>query len=52
MEFLNFSVNLFIERQQAAQRFDEGCIMLTVRPLKIGEEDVSSIFCQLVPQTE
>ena len=47
-----YAVSLFIERQQAAKRFAEGCILLSLRPLRIGKKNVSQHFCKFKPQSE
>ena len=45
-------VNLFIERQQAADRFADKCILLSLRPLRIGTRNTSAHFCKFKPQTK
>ena len=49
---VTLSVNLFLERQQAAHRFASECILLYIRPLLIGPRNVTAHFCKFEPQSE
>ncbi|CAI8048969.1 hypothetical protein GBAR_LOCUS26977 [Geodia barretti] len=43
------TVNLFLERQKNAVRYARHCILMYIRPMKIGPRDVADKFCTFTP---
>jgi hypothetical protein len=43
------TVNLFLERQKNACRYAKHCILMYIRPMKIGPRNVADKFCSFTP---
>ena len=50
--FVTVIVNLFLERQKNAVRYARHCILMYIRPMKIGPRDVADKFCTFTPPEE
>jgi hypothetical protein len=46
------TVNLFLERQKNATRYAKHCILMYIRPMKIGPRNVEETFCSFTPPSD